>query len=262
MIFNYLLAIASVILSLYGCIKFDINIILTIALTILTPIITITIIVFIDALKMMVDDYMIHRKSIKITKKINKKLKDKRFFFSCKVKSDRLVYIKMSDNDGVYEDIFIHMEGLKVDKIHSVIEPIKLDILNIKDKQIIDILHSANHMEITNATLELFSTLKKYNESVKDKIPELKELKALINEEIELLKKIKKSSIKNKLEPLNSYYYIDEIAKDINDEEFLDMQYTENSFIIGEYSEGAYLIARYIFNKLYDIDNERFKKPI
>ena len=52
---------------------------------------------------------------------------------------------------------------------------------------------------------------------------------------------------------------IHEIVDQIDDITFLDMIYTENTFAKEAFSEAVNIISVYIFNKIYDINNDKIK---
>lgn len=261
MAWKSILIITAAIVSIYGCAKFKINLFLSIIITIIFPIFIVILSNLIDMIKFNITLMRNHKKSNKIEKQLERKLNDHDYTYKCGISGDNTLYIEMKKRNALDEDyIIIYTKKQKINDLVNELTSIKEDILNVKNKKIYDILKSLNQDIIKTATLQLFYDVCTINNISGENIEyNIDEISILIDNRLDNLKSIKKEELPNNNETLSSYYVIHEIVDQIDDITFLDMIYTENTFAKEAFSEAVNIISVYIFNKIYDINNDKIK---
>lgn len=261
MVWELILIITAAIVSIYGCIKFNINLFLSIIITVVFPVLMVIASILIDAIRFNMTLIKRNKKSKKITKQIEKKLNDSDYIYKCRINENNNFCIEMKEKNASDEDyILIYTKEQKINDLVNELISIKEDILNVKNKKIYDILKPLNEDIIKNATLQLFYDLFEINNITGIHTEyNIDEISMLIDNRLDNLKSIKQEELPNNNDKLSSYYLIHEIVDQIDDITFLDMIYTENTFAKETFSEAVNIISVYIFNKIYDIYKDEIR---
>lgn len=250
-----ILIITSMLVSIYGCIKFNVGIFLSIVLFFAIPISVIFLSALIDVVKIILVSIYTNIKCVKLAKKIKAKINDDRYMFLCRVLDKRNVAVKMVDTKMEDEDIYIHIEDRDIKEVPNIVYIMKKDIEETRNKQIYDILHNINESEVIDICIKLLEDIdSEIEDYTLDKDLGLEKIKTKLAE----LKSINKDSLLNLKNPLNTYYEILSNYANTKDEEFLDMVYKENTYALEQCSESVSIIATYIITKIYDFDNNNF----
>lgn len=251
-----ILILASIIISIYGCIKFNVGIFLSIFLFFAAPIAVILLSVSIDVIKIVLVSIYTNSKCQKLSKKIKTYIKDDRYIFICRILDKANVAIKMVNLESEDEDIYIHIEDRAIKEIPRIVSFMKKDIERTRNKQIYEILHNISEDEVINICMGLLNDMySEIQDSTLDKGLGLEKIKTKLTE----LKSIDREVLPNLKKPLNTYYEILTNCSESKDEEFLDMVYKENTYVLENCSEGVSIISTYIIAKIYDFDNNEFK---
>lgn len=251
-----ILIIASMVISLYGCVKFNVGIFLSIFLVCAIPIAVVLLSVSIDVVKIILTSIYTNGKCEKLSKKIKTQVNDDGYMFFCRILDKTNIAIKMVDIKGEDDDIYIHIEDRDIKEVPSIVSFMKRDIERTRNKQIYDILHTTNEDEIVNICMGLLEDIdSEIEDSSLDKNLGLEKIKTKLKE----LKSIERDLLPNLKNSLNTYYEILTHCSEVKDEEFLDMIYKENTYVLENCSEGVSIISTYIITKIYDFDNNNFR---